>query len=417
MHKKTELHCCFVLSLCILLIGGSLPCRSVWAADTMKIGILTATLPGGKGIENAARMAADEINGAGGILGKEIELVYGNAKDKPILGAYEYTRLAEKEKVIAVLGPASSEIALKIMEQVPRCKVPFLVIGAGTPKVGEEVAKDPEKYRQVFKVFHNSYEMGQFTTEWIVKELIIPRKMKKAALAVESAVWALPLARAWKTEMEKAGCEVVIHEYFDYHTKDFFPIVRKISQSGADALIVAFARTDPTAFVSLWADQQGPVMAGIIGLFQVLGKNAGEKSFSTISMAYPGVFGLTARDSLFCEKYLLRFKSRPEYTSAYTYDAMHILKKALESTGSTESAPLTQALEQTDHEGIMGRWVFDPVSHNPRFGPGYRRFMMVQWQPPGKLCCIWPEEMKNCDLIFPPWYQDNNQAAGKQNPE
>ncbi len=385
------------------------------AGDTWKIGILTCTLPGGPGIRMAAQLAADDINAQGGILGKKIELVYGDAKDSPVIGSYEYTRLADKEKVIAVLGTGSSEVALEIMKQVPQYKVPFLVMGAGTPKVCEEIKLNYDKYKYVFNVYHNSYELGKFSTEWLIGQLIKQRGIKKVAMMIENAVWTRPLSEEWRKQIANTGVEIPLVEYFDTHTKDFLPIVHKIKESGAETVITAFAHTDPVEFVKLWADNKGPLMAGAMGLFPTLGKNAGEKSFSVICMGYPGIIGLTSADKLFCEKYQAGFQAAPEYTSPYTYDAMHILKAAVEKGGSAESDILVKTLEETDYQGIMGRWVFDRQSHHSKFGPGYRQFMMVQWQPPGKLCVIWPEEMKNCEMIEPPWYgQSRTPESGMQ---
>ena len=415
MRKTSQQHffstvtvLCFVLVSAVMLSPAS-------AADTWKIGILTCTLPGGPGIRNAAQLAADDINAQGGILGKKIELVYGDAKDKPLIGSYEYTRLADKEKVIAVLGTGSSEVALEIMKQVPQYKVPFLVIGAGTPKVCEEIIQDYEKYKYVFNVYHNAYELAKFSTDWLINQLIKPRQIRNAAMVIESAAWTRPLSEEWKKQMETVGVAIPVFEYFDTNTKDFLPIVHKIRESEAETVITAFAHTDPANFVKLWADNKGPLMAGAIGLFPTLGKNAGEKSFSVICMGYPGILGLTSADKLFCEKYQAGFQAAPEYTSPYTYDAMHILKIAVEKAGNAEPDLLTKTLEETDYQGIMGRWVFDRQSHHSKFGPGYRQFLMGQWQPPGKLCVIWPDEMKNCEMIEPPWYGENrNPKPGMQ---
>ncbi|MEZ4524482.1 MAG: ABC transporter substrate-binding protein [Desulfobacterales bacterium] len=386
----------------LILLSAAIP-FTVFAADTWKIGILTCTLPGGPGIRMAAQLAAEDINAQGGILGKQIELVYGDAKDKPMIGSYEYTRLANREKVIAVIGTASSEIVLEVMKQVPLCKVPLLAVGASTPKVTEEVKLNYEKYKHVFNVYINSYEIRNFTTDWLIHQLISPRQIRKAALVIERAAWTLPLSQEWKTQMENAGTEIPVFEYFDTHTKDFLPIIQKVRESGAEAVITAFAQTDPAEFVKLWADSKGPMQAGVLSRFMALGKDAGQKSFGIISMAYPGIMGLTDRDRVFCHKYQAGFQAAPEYTSPYTYDAMHILKIALEKAGTAEAEILVKTLEETDYQGIMGRWVFDRQSHHSKFGPGYRQFMMVQWQPPGKLCVIWPDEMKNCDMILPPW--------------
>ena len=122
-------------------------------------------------------------------------------------------------------------------------------------------------------------------------------------------------------------------------------------------------------------------------------------------MAYPGWIGLTPKDKAFYENYVEKYKNMPQYTSPYTYDAVYLLKSAIERARSSEPDALVDAMEKTDNEGIMGRWVFDKTSHHSKFGPGYRQFLVIQWQAPGKICVIWPEESKTCDFVFPPWYE------------
>ena len=82
-----------------------------------------------------------------------------------------------------------------------------------------------------------------------------------------------------------------------------------------------------------------------------------------------------------------------------------MLKFAAERAKSVDADALVEAMEQTDYQGVMGRWVFDKASHHSKFGPGFRNFVMMQWQENGKACIVWPQDVKTCEMIMPPWYE------------
>src|SRR6185503_21238954 len=95
----------------------------------------------------------------------------------------------------------------------------------------------------------------------------------------------------------------------------------------------------------------------------------------------------------------------PEYTSAYTYDAVHLLAAALRRSGSAEAGALRRALEATDHTGVMGRYLFDR-GHHPKFGPGFRVLNMLQYQFPDAegYRVIWPPERAVAGFVPPSWW-------------
>src|SRR5208337_3309686 len=83
--------------------------------STVKMGILAPVqMPVGHGIMNAAKMAADEINASGGILGKKIELVFGDTESKPEKGVTAMKKLVLEDKVDVLVGEYSSGVALAI---------------------------------------------------------------------------------------------------------------------------------------------------------------------------------------------------------------------------------------------------------------------------------------------------------------
>ncbi len=376
---------------------------SLMAQDVIKIGVLAPLdLPVGKGIQNGAEMAAEEINASGGILGKKVELLIADTKLKPVIGAYEYTRLATQEKVAAVLGTYISEVALAVIEQVPKHKVPFLS-GSATPELTEKVKQNYDSLKYVFRTYFNSYEMADFSSEWLVSDLIKKRGLKRFALMAENANWARPVAAKWEKDIKDAGAVIANIEYFDKTTKDFKPIFARIAESQCEMICVLTAITEASAFLNQWTESKGPLMGGIIGSFRMAWKVSDKTAVSLISLSFPGIFPIKAKDMVFQDKYLGKYKIIPEFTSPHFYDALYMLKAAIERAKSVDPDAITDAMEKTDYIGVMGRWVFDKASHHSKFGPGYRQFMTMQWQPDGKACVIYPDEHKTCEMIFPQW--------------
>ncbi len=376
------------------------------ARDMIKIGVLGPweSSPG-KGIRLAAEMAAEEINSQGGILGKQTELLFSDTELKSDLGKYGYAKLVEQDKAVAVIGTASSEVALAVMEQMAHYKVPFLPTGAASPEITDKVAQAYDKYRHLFRIFMSSDEMADSISDLVINGLAGKHHIKNVALITESAVWTTPIVRKWEKTFKQAGITILISEYFYRNTKDFKPVLSKITENKADAICMLSSHADMTAYITQWADIRGPIMIGTTISPSAIWESSEGKILSMVEMICPGILGLTSKSSPFCKKYIKKYKTRPETTSPYTYDAMYILKAAIEKAKSTEPDALAEALEQTDYEGVGGRWVFDKKSHHSKFGPGYRQMLMAQWQMPGKLCVIWPENMKTCDFVLPPWYE------------
>lgn len=372
------------------------------AEEIIKIGVLAyPENPKGMAIRQAVGMAAEEINSNGGIPGKKIALVFADTKLKPAIAAYEYTRLADQEKVSAVIGAMSSEEVLAIAEQVPKYKVLFLPTGSASPEVTDKIRQNYDSLKYIFRIFHDSHELADFSSEWIVEEIVKKRGLKNIALMIENAVWSRAIASKYEKDIKSAGANVSVSEYFYTETKDFKPIFSKMSN--CEAVCVLSAHVDASEYIKQWADVKGPLMIGITGTFATAWKDTEGKALSLISMSFPGIFGVNAGDKAFHDKYIEKYKVIPEYTAPYSYDALYILKTAIERANSAESGALVDAMEKTDYNGIMGRWVFDKASHHPKFGSEYRQFLMAQWHPRGKVCMLWPETSKTCDMILPSW--------------
>ncbi len=373
------------------------PASESAASPPIKVGVLAPfnTQPG-DGIRNGVRLAVEEVNAAGGIDGREIEIIELNTEysaDKAVRG---YQRLAGRDGVVAVLGVAGDGI-FPIMEQLSRYKVPVITTGTGSDKLTELVAEDRERYKWFFRVMHQSSELGRVTSDFAINGLARQHQIKKFAIMVEDDIWTKYIRDIWtETLTEDEETEVVFSGTFSSQTKDFGVLFQQIADAGAEYILDAGSRVDATTYLKRWAAVKGPPIGGIQTgsgtqrYYDLIGDD-GLFVCSVATLPSPEV-PLTEKSAAWWQSYHDRYGD-PAYTSAYSSDAVHILADAIRRAGSTEAEALITALEQTDHLGAVARWVFE-ANHHSRFGPGYREIPIMQYVEPGPrgFKMIWPPE-------------------------
>lgn len=122
------------------------------AAESIKIGVLLG-LNGpeehiAKPAEAAVKMAAEAINAGGGILGRPIELVFGNTQSNPVRASIEVQRLLDREKVTAIIGPTGTGSALAVLRFIQNSRIPTVGLVGGTQvvePVRQFMFKSPQK--------------------------------------------------------------------------------------------------------------------------------------------------------------------------------------------------------------------------------------------------------------------------------
>gem|GEM_PF-756665 len=375
-------------------------------AKPLKVGVLAPLHTGpGDGIVNAARMAVEDINGAGSGLMIELVVIDSEFDSAKTLAGYE--RLAGYEGCVAVVGVASSGI-FPIMAKLKQYRVPMVTTGCGADRLTEMVQESYGEYQWFFRVMHRSSELAYAVADFAIEYLHKEKGLNRFAIMVENEVWTKQLAEIWADRLGKTpGVSVVFNEKFSSDTTDFTPLITKVIRSKAQYVLDACSQIPATAYLKPWAEFQGPPIgavptgAGTKAYFDELGRRGiGVSSVGTIPSQYNP---LTERSAEWGRRYLKKFEGL-DYTSGYTYDAMWILKEALERSRGEGGEALVKALEKTDHAGVAARWAFDG-SHHSRLGKGYRTMPIIQYQEPDVFGfkVIWPRERAKASFIFPVW--------------
>ncbi|WP_394008969.1 ABC transporter substrate-binding protein [Xanthobacter versatilis] len=212
----------------------SLLAGTAMAADTIKIGVnepLTgAFAASGTYVVNGAKIAADEINAKGGVLGKKIELVIEDNKSNPTEAASVAEKLITSDKVPVLMGSWGSSLTLATMPKLEEYQVPMLVETSSSGKI--TTSGNPF----IFRISPpSSVEADAF--EPIAKKL----GLKKVDFLVINNDWGRGAAADFSKMLKANGVEVGLTETMDQSAQDMSAQLSKLKASDADTIMVTSA--------------------------------------------------------------------------------------------------------------------------------------------------------------------------------
>lgn len=386
---------------------------------------------------NGALMARDEINAAGGIMvGNEayqIKLVKADSNEitSPTDAVSAMERLITVDEVDFVVGGFRSESALAMQEKAMEHQMIFLGAGASEVELNTRVANDYDKYKYWFRVspVNGTYltRISFMLTGMVAQKigaLTFPDTPKIAILA-ESAEWANPLVAAAQGYFAAPppngmGLDVVGSWRPSQMATDVTAELTAIEAAGANIIYTVVSGPLGVAYTRTWGELEIPAASVGINVEAQKGNfldaTGGYGAWETTLNTYARV-EITDETIAFYDDFKDKFDEIPIYTAG-TYDAIKILKAAIESAGTLDRDAVVTALEATDMTGPPGRMTFmgtdTDTPHDVTWGPGSVTGVGVQWQD-GELKCVWPDAGGSLDPVFyegtvdyivPPWVVD-----------
>jgi len=381
----------------------------------VKIGVNTAIqLQVGRDAIDAVKMAVDEINANGGVLGRNFEMVVADegeaASEGPKVGIAAVNKLTGEDHVDVLIGGYDSGVTLGELPHIARAKTIFLGIGSASPTIQQKVKDDYAHYKYIFRVNPiNSAKQANGLVDFIVGKLKGELGYNKISILGENAKWVQDIVPALKKGSTDAGMEVPIAEFFDVQTADFSPIFTKVKDSGSQYLLIIISHAASDVFVKQWYDAKVPVPIGGIDVKAQdanFFKRVDGKAISEVSTNFVLRAPLTEKTVGWWDNFVRLYGRAPVYTAGGSYDAVYIYADAVKRAGSTETDAVIKALEATDYVGVRGRVQFDAL-HEVKDGAGFVNELFVQWQQDGNRVVIWPREVANGKMINPPWIAQN----------
>lgn len=298
-------------------------------------------------------LAVEELNAAGGVLGKKIKLITEDNQSKAGESATVVNKLISKDGAVAILGEVASSRSL---EAAPICQsngVPMISPSSTNPKV-------TETGNFIFRVCFIDPFQGTVMANFATNTL----KAKKVAVFTDvKSDYSKGLAKYFKEGFVKAGGQIVSELDFNGGDKDFKGQLTTIKGAGPDAVFVPGYYTD-AALICIQAKEIGlnvPLFGGDgweSDTLTKLGKEAVEGNFFSTHYA-PDV--ASDQSKKFVADYQKRFNGKlPDAMAALGYDSAMILADAVKRADSTEGAKVREALAATkEFPAVTGKITID----------------------------------------------------------
>ena len=373
----------------------------------IKIGLTTAVqLQVGRDTQDAAKLAIDEVNAKGGVLGRKLSFVVADETENPETGINAIKKLTADEKVDVIVGGYTSGVTLAQAPHITAAKTIYLGVGAASPAITAKVKQDYETNKYLFRVGPiNAAHQARSLTEWISGHLLGELGLKKIAIIGENAKWVQDLVPILRKGATEAGADVRFVELFDTSTSDFSPLLSKIRNSEAQFLVVILSHASSDVFAKQWYDARFPIPYGGIDVKSMdsdFFNRVGGKSISQLAANFAVRAPLTPKTLPFFDEFKKRTGRVPVYTAFGTYDAIHAYAQAVERAKTTETNAVIKELEKTSMVGIAGQLEFDET-HDVKAGGKFMNMLFVQWQANGERAVIWPKALRSGTMIMPPW--------------
>lgn len=346
------------LALAALLVaaacGGCL--RPAPRRETVRIGVLIpltgATADYGVSSLDGFRMAAEELNTSGGVLGRQIELVLEDTRSDAQETETAVRRLIEERHVHALLGEVVSSRSLVAARVAQAARVPLLTPSSTNPAVTE-----------VGDFIFRSCYTDPFQAAALAHFALDGLRARRAALLVERAEpYSSRLGALLREAFERGGGQVVSEQGYATGDDDF---TQQLMQAGASAPDVIFVPGyyREAGLIAKRARELGieaPLVGGdgwgSPGLYQIGGESLRGSFFSNH-------FSVNDQDTAvrtFVEDYISLYGRQPDAFAATAYDAARIMFYAVRDAGTTDPAALRDALAATaHHRGVTGTISFD----------------------------------------------------------
>ena len=344
-------------TVCILGVSAAAAVGVARADEMVKIGeAAPVTGPAsylGKDTENGARLAIEEINQTGLVIGgKKVTLVFDAQDDGG--DPRQATQVAQKlvdDKVVAVVGHMQSG------STIPASKI---YSDAGIAQVSPSAtnpAYTQQGFKTAYRVVATDAQQGPTLADYAAKTL----KVKTVAIVDDSTAYGQGLAVEFEKQAKANGITVLSHDASTDKAVDFRAILTKIKGEKPDAIMYGGLDGTGGPFAKQ-AKQLGMTMKVLAGdglCADDLAKLAGDAADNVICSIAGAPLLKMSGGPAFVERYKKRFGYAPVLNSPFAYDAVGVIIDAMKRAQSTEPAKILAAMPATDHQGVLGETQFD----------------------------------------------------------
>jgi branched-chain amino acid transport system substrate-binding protein len=354
--------------------------------DPIKIGLSAAfsgpNAKAGESMQRGAELAIEEINKAGGVLGRELVMITRDNEHKLDRGVAQTRELIEREGCVAILGSQGSFIGLAVIDTIHELRVPWFALSVG----GVGIIENNRKPNYMFRVATNDREVAKFLVNYGLDKV----GTKKFAILNEDSGWGVPAIDDLKAALKSRNLEPVAVDKMKVGDTDFTPQMLRAKNSGADT-IASFSNAVEMANALKGGNKIGykPRVVSAWGLANpTFPSLAGPLSEGVMVMqTFTFVNNRRPKAQALLKRYIEKYKdvkgpvevSFPSYVGN-SYDATHMIALAIGKAESTEGPKVHAALENLGtYDGLIKRYSnpFSPDRHEALSPDDY---MMTIWK-------------------------------------
>jgi branched-chain amino acid transport system substrate-binding protein len=343
-----------VFSFACVQKGGSGSSGST--GDTIKVGVygdLTGqTSSFGQSTKNGIELAVEEINAAGGINGKKIELVVEDDQGRPEQAKTVVSKLINQDKVQAVLGEVASTNSLAAAPVAQEAKIPMITPSSTNPKV-------TETGDYVSRVCFIDPFQGSVMAKFAANTL----KAKTAAILGDvNSDYSKGLTQFFEEEFTKLGGKVIAKEAYTQTDPDFKGQLTKIRDLNPDVIYVPgyYGQVGIIAKQARELDMNMPLLGGDGWDSPELWKLGGAALKNAYISNHYSAENPAPEIQSFVKAFKAKYGVEPDSLAALAYDAAKVLADAIKRAGGTDSAKLKDAINSTkDFAGVTGKITLD----------------------------------------------------------
>ena len=327
------------------------------AQKVAKIGCLLTTSGAaahlGKTGLNGIYLGIEEINAKGGITvgGEKYKIELINYDDKCVakdaVSATE--RLVRQDKIQVIIGAVCSHCSLAAMEITEKERIPIVSPISASMKLTQM------GYKYIFRTGAQTAIQSEVITRFAVQDL----KMKTAAYIGRNDAWARSGADEFKIRLEKRGGNVLVTEFYELGTTDYYPQLTKAKNANPDFIYFCSLTEDGSMLVKQ-ARELG-IKAQLMGTDEM----GNEQFFGIAGDAAEGSYlywnggPITPKLMEYNKRYKSKYGIESIAPDRSGYDALYIVANALERAGTvTDGQKIRDALAKTDFDGIRQRYTF-----------------------------------------------------------
>jgi branched-chain amino acid transport system substrate-binding protein len=346
----------------LLLLGGEGPGALAQGGPPIKVGFSSAmTGPSaitGEGVKWAAQMLADEYNAKGGIMGRKIELYFGDNAGTPGEAVSAVRRLADVDKVDVIVGQTHSGACLGALPVVKELQVPMVIEACSNPKIRDLIGKNGNEW--AFRVNPDDVMLANQFAKYIAQST------RTVSIFAQNDDFGRGAAAAYDAAFKKTGIKLVSTEFFDRGQADYRPVLTRVKRANPEAVLLVMLASEGSVFMRQFREvgltqklyARGS-MATVEFLHQV------KDSPSIADGLVEATYWTPALDPAWEKQWLERFKVPVRVHGslaaiAFRYALAPAIEQAIKKTGKADRKAIRDALETVDvADTPVGRIRFD----------------------------------------------------------